>query len=617
MPQNIKKNIKKVKSRSYLAKDFDTLKAELHRHARIYFPDRIQDFSESSLGGLLLEMAAYVGDTLSFYLDHQFNELFSATAIENNNILRHLRDAGVPIATAAPASVTVNFFVDVFADTNLATGITSPKITNLPIIRKDTALESKAGITFYLTEELDFSLMDKSGNLKAGQEVLEVNAQYVPTKFRLMLPGICVSGKLRSDSFSIPNTYVPFREISLSHPNVSAILSITDIAGNTYYEVDSLTQDTVFTQTEISREIFGEKLYDLAVTPAPRRFLKIVDPMSKLTTIRFGSGNADTLDDDIIPDPSDLALPLYGKKSFSRFVIDPNSLLQTQTLGVAPIDTSITITYLYGGGLSHNVSANSINAISTLMMNFPRRLSAMESDAIRGSVYVDNPKPAGGGLSAPTMDELKQKIPSVRQMQSRIVSAQDLIARVYTLPSKFGRVYRTAVQPNPNNPLASTMFVICKDSSDNLAVAPDALKINLKNYLNEFRLISDAIDMVDARVINFGVEFTIVTNINANPSLVIQQITDRLSEILKVDNFQINQPINIADIINVIINNDSVISLDEMPRIFSRVGTIDGRRYSPISFNFKGHTVKGLVMPPPGGIFELKFSDFDIMGNAS
>ena len=617
MPQNIKKKIRKSRSRSYLAKDFDSFKAELHRYAKIYFPEQIQDFSEASLGGLLLEMAAYVGDSLSFYLDHQFNELFSSTAIENKNILKHIREAGVPVTTASPATVVVNFFVDVFAETNPATGVTKPRLSNLPMIKRDTAVESAGGVKFYLTEDLDFSLTDKAGNLKASQEVLEVTSQYVPIRFRLMLPGVCVSGKLITEAFNIPNNHIPFREILLAQTNVSSVLGVQDDDGNQYYEVDALTQDIVFTQTDVSRDVFDEKLYDLAVTPAPRRFLRIVNPMSKITTLRFGSGNADTLDDDIIPDPSALALPLYGKKTFSRFVIDPNSLLSAQTLGVAPLDTTLSITYLHGGGLSHNISANSINSISTSFLTFPRRLAATEADVIRGSLHVNNPEAAGGGLEAPTLEELKFKVASVRQMQSRIVSAPDLIARVYTLPAKFGRAFRVAVQPNPSNPLAATMFIICKDSEDNLAVAPDVLKMNLSNYLNEFRLISDAIDMVDARVINFGVEFSVIVDIRSNPSMVVQQITSRLNEMLKVDNFQINQPINTSDIVNMIINNEGVVSMASFPKIFSRIGDIDGRKYSTSNFNPLANTVKGLILPPPGGIFELKFPDFDIVGNAS
>ena len=616
MPQDIQKKIKKAKIKTYLAKDFDSFKADLHRFARIYFPDKIQDFSEASLGGLLLEMAAYVGDTMSFYLDHQFNELFPATAVETENILRHLRAAGVPIETAAPATVTVDFFVTVPARRDPVSGVTRADANALPVIKKDTALSSTAGILFYLTEDLDFSLTDRMGTLKATQEVFTVISNQ-PKSFRLSLPGICVSGKLKVESFKIADQHVPFREIALSQPNVSSILDVIDTDSNRYYQVDSLTQDVVFIETDISENFGNEKVYDLAIIPAPRRYLKIVNPSSRLTTIRFGSGNADTMADDIIPDPSELALPLYGKRSFSKFAIDPNSLLKTNTLGLSPLNTTLTVSYLYGGGLSHNVAAGAINGINTLYMQFPRRPSGTIIEAVRGSLFAVNTAPAGGGMPAPTLNELKEKIPAMRQMQSRIVTAQDLIARVYTLPAKFGRAFRCAVSPNMNNPLSTTMYVISKDTNGNLALSPDALKKNLRNYLNEFRLVSDALDIVDARVINFGVEFNIITTSNVNDVLVIQQITRRLAEILNINNFQINQPINIGNIVNMIINVIGVLSLVDMPRVFTRTGIVENRQYNDSTFDPATNTIKGMVVPPLGGLFELKFSAFDIIGNVT
>ena len=619
MPQDIQKKIKKLRSRSYLARDFDSFKADLFRYARTYFPDQIQDFSEASMGGLLLEMAAYVGDTMSYYLDHQFNELFPSTAIETNNILRHLRTAGVTIGTVSPASARVTFYVEVEAKDNPTFNITEPNETALPVIQRDTSIKAANGTLFYLTENLDFTRRDRYGNLLAGIEIATSNATTnLPTKYKLSLEGDCVSGKMKSESFQIPAQHVPFREITLSQGDVSSISSVVDSVGNVYYEVNSLTEDIVFTQTNVSHDFAGEEIFDMGLAPAPRRFVKIIDPQTKLTTLRFGTGNGETLDDDIIPDPSDVGLPLYGKTSFARFSLNPNSLLESQTLGIAPLDTILTVTYLHGGGLSHNVSAGSITSIDVLHITFPFRPTALLMDATKGSIFATNIKPAGGGLPAPSLNELKEKIPAMRQMQSRIVSAQDLLARVYTLPNKFGRVFRASVRPNPNNPLATTMYVISKNSNNKLAVCPDPLKKNLRNYLNEFRLVSDALDIVDVRILNFGVEFSIVTDVNSSPTFVIQQVTSRLFQTLKVDNFQVGQPINTSDIINIIINTPGVVSMTQLPVVFPLVASPSlGREYSTSSFDPLANTVRGLIIPPAGAIFELKYADHDIVGNAS
>jgi hypothetical protein len=269
---------------------------------------------------------------------------------------------------------------------------------------------------------------------------------------------------------------------------------------------------------------------NLEVIPVPRRFVSRHDVRSRLTTVRFGAGDASTLDDDIIPDPSELSLPLYGKSTFHRFSIDPNSLLKTHTLGISPMGTTITITYRYGGGLSHNVPAE--------------------------------------------------------------------------------------IRPNPYNPLSTQLFVISRDSSGNLAVSPDALKENLVSYINEFRLISDSIDILDAQVVNFGIRFSVLTLPTTNKQKVVHKIVQRLTKIMNIKYFQIDQPIIRDDVTNVIINTPGVISLLDLS-IFSIVGKITDRQYSSNGFDFTLATKRGMIVGPAGTIFELKFPAHDILGSAA
>jgi hypothetical protein len=331
--------------------------------------------------------------------------------------------------------------------------------------------------------------------------------------------------------------------------------------------------------------------------------------------VRFGSGDADTLDNDIVPDPSELSLPLYGKKQFTRFSIDPSSLLKTQTLGISPKGTTISIRYRYGGGLSHNVAAGSIRILNTLNMDFRNSPAAAEATAVRASIEVKNLDPARGGDSAPTLEDLRTRIPSARQMQSRIVSKQDLLSRIYTMPNEFGRVFRAGISDNPINPLSAQLYLISRDRFGNLTLSPDALKKNLSTYLNEFRLISDAIDILDARVSNYTVRFGIMTLPTANKNGVVQNVISRIKNTLKVENFQIDQPIVIDDIINVIINTQgvvSLISLDILPKTESE----ENRTYSNFYFDFEASTRNKIITAPRGTIFELKYPDYDIVGTA-
>ena len=614
MSIDVKKKLKKARQRNYLARDFDSFRSELLRYARTYFPDKIKDFSEASMGGLLLDMAAMVGDTMSFYLDHQFNELNWSTAIESKNVQRHIRNAGVKLHGAAPAVVDVSFFIEVPSEVD---GVDyRPEYNALPIILSESVVASKEGVTFTLVDDLDFSEVDRAGNLLASITVSTVNGDGSPATYILEKKGLCISGAVHTQTFKIPNIHKPFRKLTMSKENVTGIVSVRDSAGNEYYEVESLAQDTVYKAIPNVDDDSEEVQSNIEIIPAPYRFVKMYDQRSKLTSVRFGGGDAETLDDDIIPDPSELALPLYGKRTFARFSIDPNSLLQTQTLGIAPLNTTITVMYRFGGGIRHNVSAGTIRTISKLLLEFKGRPSKPSADLVRSSIDVNNRAAAAGGSQAPTLDSLRSQIPAARQMQSRVVSKQDLLARLYTMPSNFGRVYRAGIRANPNNPLASQLFILCRDKRKRLTIAPDTLKKNLMVYLNEFRLISDAIDVLDAKIINVAIEFDIVTNPDANKNMVIQSVILAIKSLFKVDNFQIDQPIVLADIVNVIINTTGVIALTDL-EVINMQGQIEDRIYSDASFNVDASTIKGMIVGPPGSMFELKFPDYDIVGNAS
>ena len=610
MAINVKKQLKNVRQRNYLAKDFDSFRSDLLAHARMYFPDKIQDFTEASLGGLLLDMAAFVGDSMSFYLDHQFNELNWNTAIESRNVRKHLKNAGVKVRGAAPSVATVTFYLEVPAGT--VNGQVVPEPTLLPAVQAQTSMSSKDGVFFTLTEDLDFAELDLDGNYLYTSVGVEQDGSGNFTSFVVSRDGVCLSGQRKEERISIPNSHKPFRRITLPDENITEIISVKDSSGNIYYEVDSLAQDTVFAAITNTTEDSDSVPAALEVIPAPYRFMSDYQYTTKLTKLRFGGGDGETLDNDIIPDPSDLALPLYGKKTFGRFVIDPNSMLQTQTLGIAPKNTKLTISYRFGGGLKHNVAAGTIRTVNTLYMTFPPTAGASHSQTVRASIDISNASPATGGDRAPTIDELRAQIPSSRAAQNRIVTKPDLIARIYTLPNKFGRVFRVGIRPNPTNSLASQIFIVGRNRKSKLVHCSDTLKKNLRKYLNEFRAVSDAFDILDARIISFGVKFEVVAHPSANKTQVAQSCIRNLRKILKTENFQIDMPIAMADIENTILNTEGVISMVSV-EVFNRVGLIQEREYSDVSFNVGANTYQKMVVGPPGSMFEIKYPTEDIL----
>ena len=244
MAIDAKKQLKNATKRNYLAKDFQSFRNELYSHAKLFFSDKIQDFTEPGLGGLLLDMASYVGDTMSFYLDHQFNELNWSTAVENRNIKRHLRNAGVKARGANPSVAMVKVYLEIPAET--VDGDIIPKRSLLPVVQSATTFVSNDGVSFSLTNDIDFAEKDSTGKYMYESVVVETDDSSNPTSFVVMRTGLVVSGVRKEESFSIPNTSVPFRKITLPDENVTSIVSITDSDGNSYYEVESLSHDTVF-----------------------------------------------------------------------------------------------------------------------------------------------------------------------------------------------------------------------------------------------------------------------------------------------------------------------------------------------------------------------------------
>lgn len=609
--------LKAIRQRNYLARDFNSFRTVLLDYARQYYPDRIQDFSESSIGGLFLDMAAYVGDNMSFYMDHLYGELNNDTVVETVNVERILRNSGVPIVGSSSAIATVDFYIEVPVISS--SDSLNPDPDFLPSIKEGTTVQSDNGIQFTLLGDVNFWAVDsKTGQLKVDPNIMPVNGRRVAGKVVSMIlkkSGLCTSGEQVTETFNIGD-FVQFRRITLTNPNVTQIISVTDGLGNVYYEVGNLTHDVVYknvlntSDSSLTNDLVKD---NLKVIPAPYRFVKEVSLGTRNSTLIFGGGTADNLEDDIIPDPSEFSIPLPFSQTFSRIPVNPQKMLQTSTLGVASSNTILTVTYRHGGGISHNVNAGTIRNITNLITVFPNNPDATEQSQVRRSVEASNPVPSSGGEDAPTSDDLLALVPTIRNSQERIVTKEDLLTRVYTMPSNFGRVFRATVSKNPNNPLATRLYIISRNENNELITSPDTLKLNLKRYLNSYRMVSDAIDIMDASVVNLELFFQIVADPSLNKSLLLQSIITDLKTQFDVKNFNIGQPIVISDVVATIFSKPGVISVDTI-KFNNMYGSIKNKTYSPVTFDVKGNTKRQIIYPPEGGIFEIKYPDINIIG---
>lgn len=614
MANPVRPDMKEIRQRRYLAKDFDSLRSTLVDYARTYYPSATQDFSENGLGGMLLDFATAVGDNMSFYLDHQYGELDPSTAVELSNIERMLQRAGVPITGASPAVVQQTFYVKVPAAQY--TSGPAPFIGALPIIRSfGTIVSSNTGVQYTLLEDLDFRLRTSSGDLIADVRIGDRSPSGAPQNYILSLSGICVSGSEATKTVSIGSSFVPFRKIKLDFPDVSQIMKVYDADGNTYYEVSALTNDVVYKNLPNNASDSAQVDQIIQVVPAPYRFIKTTDLATRSTTLTFGGGSSISPDDDALPDPLDFAISLPYSTTFSRVSINPNQLLSTRTLGTAKTNTVLTIVYRYGGGANHNSPTDTIRNITSLVLDMPGVSTAAQQAFVRASVETTNKKRAVGGASAPTVDDLKSLIPSMANSQERIVTKPDLLSRIYTLPPNFGRVFRAAVRANQHNPLATQLFVVSRDQ-DGLVMCTDTLKKNLVTYLQPYRMISDAIDILDASVVNFKIDFEVSVDPVLNKNVILQNILTNIKTYFDRANFQIDQPINLSEVNSLITSVGGVQSVSGI-KFTCLSGIVDGRNYSTVTYDMQVNTVKSFIFPPDGGIFELKYPEKDLSGKAN
>jgi hypothetical protein len=609
-----KTNLTQIRQRRYLGRDFDSLRATLLDYARQYYPNQIQDFSDASVGGLFLDLAAYVGDNMSFYLDHLYGELNYDTATEIDSIERALINVNIPINGAAPATVRTTIYIEVPV---LNPDDVLPDVNLLPVIKEGSIFSSNSGVKFTLIEDVSFAISPTDD----GNYILNPDAQMSIGKVRssdgavltylLSLSGLCVSGQEIKEIFQLGG-FVPFRRFTLGSSNVTEIIKVYDDYGNTYYEVGSLTHDVVYKNVLNSSSDSALVKDGLRVIPAPYRFTKSNSLSTRETTITLGGGNANTLEDDIIPDPSEFAIAFPYSKTISRIPVNPEKLLTTNTLGIAASDTNLNVIYRSGGGLFHNVSPGTIRTINNINVVFPLNPSNSSSSKVKNSIEISNNERASGGEDPLTIDELVALIPGVKNSQERIVTKEDLLARVYTMPSNFGRVFRASIASNPNNPLATQLFIISRNTSQKLVTSPDTLKNNIKKYLNSYRMISDAIDILDARVVNLQLKFTVVVDPALNRSTVLVTILNKLQDQFNIKKMYIDQPIVISNVINTIFTVTGVIAVDNV-QFINVSGYINNKEYSEVTHDIQNYTRRQMIFPPPGGIFEIRYPEIDIV----
>jgi hypothetical protein len=626
MADLVKKDIR------YLSRDFPSLKQNLIDFAKNYFPDTYQDFNESSPGMMFLEMAAYVGDVLSYYTDTSLQESLILQASERQNILNIAQSLGYKPKTNIASNVKLDVFQIVPA---IGSGTSNrPDYSYAFAIEPGMVVASdNRNITteFRTTDYLDFRFSSSLDPLEVTVFSVSDTPPFEPTYYLLKKSISSVSGVIRSKTYSFGEPK-PYDKIELEDTNIIDILYGIDSDGNKWYHVPFLAQDTIFEPTpNISRNdrtlstYRDETPYLLKLRKVSRRFITRQLDNGKIE-IQFGAGVSDLDDELLVPNPDLVGNSLTGIESPSSADIDPSNFLYTKTYGLAPNNTDITIYYTTGGGIKDNVPSETITRLKSRSIVLDETgLSLPLYNQVLGSLAVTNPEPAAGAKQGETVDEIRQNALAYFASQNRAVTKEDYIIRTYSLPQKYGGVAKAYITKDDQltvdsiynsdrvaNPLALNLYLLGYDAFGKLTRINDATKENLKTYLGYHRMLTDAINIKDAYIINVGIEFEIITMPDQNGNQVILRCIDRLKQYFNINKWQINQPIVIS---NVFTELDKVVGVQTVVDVrFTNLIDPDAG-YAPNAYNIQQATKDGIIFPSlDPSIFEIKYPDNDIIG---
>ena len=621
MAELIQKDVK------YLSKDFGEFRQNLINFTKNYFPNTYNDFNESSPGMMFMEMSSYIGDVLSYYTDSNLKESLLASAEELSNVQSIAAAIGYKTKNVIPSLAEIDVYQTVPV---IGQGVNAkPDYKYALTLEAGMLVKSKTGTIFRSLMPVDFGATGSGQNARSVTVYQIDETTGTPTYYLLKKSIPVISGEVVSMTYNFQEPKI-YDKIVLTEDNVIEVIDIVDDQGQKWYEVPYLAQDTIQEAIRNTPNIDPELAsynnsvpYILKLKQTARRFITRFRADKRLE-IQFGAGISEEHDRDLIPNPENVGLGLKGFKREVDVSIDPANFLYSNTYGQAPSQTTLTVRYSLGDGLQDNTPANSIQEVFLVSYASANMdLNATLLAQAKNSVAVNNTEPSKGGASKEPIETVRQKSLATFASQNRAVTKEDYILRCYTMPSKFGSVAKAYIiqdeqvdSTDPEskipNPLAMNVYTKGYDASQNLVPLNLAVKQNLKTYLQQFRLMTDALNIKDAFVINIGVNFEVIPKPNYNASEVVVKCINKLKSLLHVENMQINGPIVISDLYSSLDAIDGVQTVSNVD-IINLYDTNAG--YSGNVYDIKSAILNNIVYPSLDPcIFEIKYPNSDIKG---
>lgn len=597
---------------NYLNIDYDGFTEAQKKWAQIYFKDYAKDLDKkASSERMMADLNSFVGDVLSFYIEDRYRNSNLVTANNINSIVNLAEATGYKFKGPTAARDKQAFYLEVKATTGSAGNY-------IPDMRyafnfKDVQLQNTNGIVFEALADVDFSKVNISSSLSV--KVSRRATDGTPTHFVLKTEVDVMAGKTVTETFDV-GEYEPLKKITLANKNVLQIKEVVDTEGDTWEEVENLVEDVVFEGVKNSAIDNLDVPYVLKIKSVPKRFITRVNPKTGTTSLIFGNGKSEDIGTSIVPDPALISLDLKGKLTFSPPAVNPQDFLKSRNLGLAPYNTRLTIKLRTGGGKITNTSTNTLNSIISKNVDFSSAgLDVAEVNNTLTSLSSRNLAPIEGGEDAPTIQELKSIIIANNAAQRRLNTKEDYISRVLSMPSIFGQIFRVSVSSHCSGNSGVQVYLLAKNASGQVSICSETMKKNVKNYLSLFTRMAQGIDLLDGKIINIGINFSIVVIPGYNKSEVKFNTLLKLKEHFNINNWQLRQPINIDEIRCLIKETEGVYSISNLD-IVNKSNVSNSLTYSFEVFDVKSNTRNNIVFCPTNAIFEVKYPDSDIKAGA-
>jgi hypothetical protein len=607
----------------YIDRNFNDFRNALINYSQTYFPDTYNDFTPDSTGMLFIEMASYVGDVLSFYLDNQVQETFIQYARETENLFNMAYMLGYEPKVTTAASVDIDFYQQLPA--KLSGSVTVPDFDYALLIPENTTVQPEGNDQEFIIEDvIDFA---SSSSLDPSTVTVYQISGTTPTTYLIKKTRKAISATINTTTFNFSSP-VRFDTRNIADSNIIGILDCVDSDGNEWYEVPNLAQENVFdtirnTNTNdpnVEDDGAGNDVpYLLQLKSVQKRFTARFVSTGSLQ-LQFGAGSFGDNDEEIIPNPDNVGLGLPFERDQLTTAFSPLNFVFTNTYGIAPSNTTLTVRYLTGGGVGSNVEANTLTVVDDTNVSFTTPgLNPALADNIFRSLASNNPLAADGGRNGDTTEELRQNALGNYQTQLRTVTKEDYLIRALSMPSNLGVIAMAYAEPVKVNeyetgtlPSILDLYVLSYNLQSNLKTASPTLKRNLKTYLSEYRMINDAINIKDAFIINIGINFDIVVRPNYNNNETLTKCIEALANYFDIKNWQINQPIIIPEL-NILLDKVEGVQTVKNLKIGNLAGADNG--YSEYAYDVVGATINDVVYPSIDPmVFELKYPNIDIKG---